>query len=55
VVVVLVTGPKVRGFKLGRGQCSFMGDKNSTTCFGGEVKASVPCRKILRRVKIPRV
>jgi hypothetical protein len=25
----------------------------STTSFGGEVKPSVPCRKILRRIKDP--
>jgi hypothetical protein len=25
----------------------------STTSFGGEVKPSVPCRKVLRRIKKP--
>jgi hypothetical protein len=37
VVSVLATGPKVRGFKPGRG-CS-------TPSFGGEVKPSDPCRR----------
>jgi hypothetical protein len=42
VVSVLATGPKVRGFKPGRG----WGDKiHSTPSFGGEVKPSVPCRR----------
>jgi hypothetical protein len=51
---VLATGPKVRGFKPGRGQWIFKGDKiRSTTSFGGEVKPSLPCRKILRHVKDP--
>jgi hypothetical protein len=51
-ISVLATGPKVRGLKPGRG------DKFSrtikiriTTSFGGEVKPSVPCRKILRHSK----
>jgi hypothetical protein len=50
---VLATGPKDRGFKPGRGQWIFKGDKiRSTTSFGGEVKPSLPCRKILH-VKDP--
>jgi hypothetical protein len=41
---MLATGPKVRGFKPGRGQWIFKGDKiRSMTSFGGEVKSSVPC------------
>jgi hypothetical protein len=45
VVIVLVIGPKIRGFKPGR--------IRGTPSFGGEVKPSVPCRKILRHVKDP--
>jgi hypothetical protein len=46
VVSVLATGPKVRGFKPGRGRWIFKGDKiRSTPSFGGEVKPSVPCRR----------
>jgi hypothetical protein len=38
VVSVLATGPKVRGFKPGRGRRIFKGDKiRSTPSFGGEV------------------
>jgi hypothetical protein len=51
--IVLAILPKVRGFKRGREQWIFESDKKirSTTFFGGEVKLSVPCRKILRHVK----
>jgi hypothetical protein len=48
VVSVLATGPKVRGFKPGRGRWIwiFKDDKiRSTPFFGGEVKPSVPCRR----------
>jgi hypothetical protein len=53
-VVALVIELNVRGFKPGRGQWILMTIKiRSTTFFGGEVKPSVPCRKILRNVKDP--
>jgi hypothetical protein len=53
VVSVLATGPKVRGFKPGQGREDFKGDKiRSTPSFGGEVKPSVPCRR-LRHIKEP--
>jgi hypothetical protein len=43
---VLATGPKVRGFKPGRGDGFLRVIKiRSTTSFGGEVKPSVPCRR----------
>jgi hypothetical protein len=46
VVSVLATGPKVRGFKPGRGRWILRVIKyRSTTSFGGEVKPSVPCRR----------
>jgi hypothetical protein len=52
VVIVLVVGLKLRGFKTGRGRWICKGNKiGSTTSFGGEVKPSAPCRKILRHVK----
>jgi hypothetical protein len=54
MAIVLATGPKVRGFKLGRERCIFNGNKNrSTTSFGEEVKPSAPCCKILLHVKDP--
>jgi hypothetical protein len=52
MVIVLAIGPKVIVFKPSPGRWNFMGDKSSTF-FGGEVKPSVPCRKILRKVKGP--
>jgi hypothetical protein len=46
--------PKVRGFKPGRGQWIFKGDKiSSTTSFRGEVKPSVPCRRFTVCYKNP--
>jgi hypothetical protein len=46
VASVLATGPKVRGFKPGRGMMDFKRDKiRSTPSFGGEVKPSDPCRR----------
>jgi hypothetical protein len=52
LVIVLATGPKVRGFKLGIRRWTFKGDKiRSTTSFEGEGVA--PCRKILQQLKIP--
>jgi hypothetical protein len=51
MVIVLATGPKVRGFKPGRKRCFFKGEKIRSTSFGGEVKPSVSCRKILRHAE----
>jgi hypothetical protein len=55
MVIVRAIGPKVSGFKPGREQCIFKGDKKSRSrnSFGGEVKPSAPCRKILWHVKNP--
>jgi hypothetical protein len=55
VVSRLAIGPNVRGFKADRGRWIFNGDKKifSAPSFGGEVKPSVPCHKILRHVKNP--
>jgi hypothetical protein len=54
VVIVFANGPKVRGFKPGRGRWIWKVIKiRCTTSFGGEVKPSAPCRKILRHVKDP--
>jgi hypothetical protein len=52
MVSVLDIGPKVRGFKLGRGDGFLRAIKIlSTPSFGGEVKPSAPCRNILRNVE----
>jgi hypothetical protein len=52
VVTMVATRLKVRGFKPGRGLWIFKDDTiRSTTSFGGKIKQSVPCRKILRHVK----
>jgi hypothetical protein len=54
VVIVLATGPKVRGFKPGRDDGFLRVIKfRSTPFFGWDVKPKVPCRKILRHVKDP--
>jgi hypothetical protein len=54
VVSVLAIGPKVCGFRLGRGRWIFKGEKiRSTPPFGGEVKPPASYRKILRHVKEP--
>jgi hypothetical protein len=54
VVIVVATGPKVRGFKPGRGDGFLRAIKiRSTPSFGGEVKLETPCRNILRHVKEP--
>jgi hypothetical protein len=54
VVIVLVTGPNVCGFKPGKRRWIFKGDKSpNTTYFGGKVKPPVHCSKILRHVKNP--
>jgi hypothetical protein len=52
MVSVLSILPKVRGFKLGR-HSGFLGaiEMRSAPSFGGEVKLSAPCRKILQDVK----
>jgi len=43
---VLAFGTQVRGFKPGRSRPIFKGEKIlSTPSFGGEVKASLPCRR----------
>jgi hypothetical protein len=56
VVIVLVIEPKVRSIKPGEGDGFIMVIKiRITTSFGGEVKPSVPCRKMLRSVKISHV
>jgi hypothetical protein len=53
VVSVLATGPKVRGFKAGRGDGFLRAIQIRSTVFlGGAVKPSAPCRKILRHVKV---
>jgi hypothetical protein len=52
MVSVLAVGPKVLGFKLGRGYGYLRAMKiRSTTYFGGQVKPLFPCRKILLHVK----
>jgi hypothetical protein len=52
VVSVLAIGPRVVGFKPGRGDGFFKGDEMcSTLYFGGEVKPSSLYRKILWHVK----
>jgi hypothetical protein len=52
MVSVHVTRPNVCGFKLGRGDKYLKGIKiHITPSFGGEVKPSIACRKILSHVK----
>jgi hypothetical protein len=47
-------GPKVRGFKSGRGQWIFKSDKiRNTISFGGEVKPSAPVVKFYDMLKNP--
>jgi hypothetical protein len=54
LVSVLVTGPRGRGFKHGRGDGFVRAIKiRSTSSFGWEVKSEAPYRKILRHVKDP--
>jgi hypothetical protein len=52
MVSVLVIGPKVRVFMSGRHD-SFLTETKirNTPSFGGKLKPSTPCRKILRHVK----
>jgi hypothetical protein len=53
VVSVLATGPEGRGFEPGQGYGILREIKiRSTHSFGWEIKPEVPCRKILRHVKI---
>jgi hypothetical protein len=53
MVIVLVTEPKVFGFKPGQERLIFKGGKtHSTPTFGGEVKPEFPCRKVLLHVKV---
>jgi hypothetical protein len=52
VLIELNIGPKVRGFKLGRGDEFLRAIPiRSTHSFGWEVKPLDACRKILRNVK----
>jgi hypothetical protein len=52
VVNVIASGPKVRGFKPGRGDGFLRAIKiGSAISFGGEVKSGAPCRSILQHVK----
>jgi hypothetical protein len=52
VVSVLAIGPKARGFKPVEDDSRLMAIQfRSTTFFGGEVKPSVVCRKILLHVR----
>jgi hypothetical protein len=52
VVIVLATGPKVRGFKPGRGRRTLRAIKISRTpSFGEKLKPEVPYRRILLHVK----
>jgi hypothetical protein len=54
VVSILDNGPEVRRFKPGRERRFIRAIKIiCTTSFGGKVKPSAPCRKILRHVKEP--
>jgi hypothetical protein len=53
VVSVLAIGPKVRGFKPGRGRLNFEGYKSPQHLCEMEVKPSAACYKILRNVKNP--
>jgi hypothetical protein len=53
MVSVLATGPKVRGFKAGRGDGCLRAIKiRSTSSLGGEIKPEALCRKVLRHVKV---
>jgi hypothetical protein len=55
MVNVLAVGPKVRGCRPGRGRWILRAIKiRSTTSFGEVIKPSVPYRKILWQVKVPR-
>jgi hypothetical protein len=52
MVIVLDIGPKVRGFKPERGNGFLKAIKIcSMPPFGGEVKPSAPCRKILGHIR----
>jgi hypothetical protein len=52
ICVVLAIGPIVRGNKPGRARWVFKGEKiPRTSSFGGEIKPSAQCHKILQHVK----
>jgi hypothetical protein len=52
MVSVPATGPKVRGFKPGRGNgCLRAIQIHRTLSFGEEVTPSAPCHKTLRHIK----
>jgi hypothetical protein len=53
VVIVLAIGPKVFGFKPGRGRWILRAINPYHDFFVREVKPSVPCRNVLRHVRIP--
>jgi hypothetical protein len=54
VVIVLVTAPMVRWFKLGRGLWIYKGDKiRSTIYLGGKLKPSAASLQIYGMLKIP--
>jgi hypothetical protein len=54
VISVFATGPRDRGFRLGRGDGFLRAIKiRSTPSLGWAVKVKVPCRKILLHVKDP--
>jgi hypothetical protein len=52
-VIVFVIGPKVHRLKPSWGRWILRAIIRSTNSFGGEIKPSAPCRKILRHVKNP--
>jgi hypothetical protein len=52
MVIMIAIGPKVRGFERGRGRWILRPIQiRSTTFFGGEIKPTIPCRKILQHIK----
>jgi hypothetical protein len=54
MISMLAVGPKDCGFKPGQGRLILGTIKiRNTPFFGGEVKPSASCRKILRHVKDP--
>jgi hypothetical protein len=56
MVSVLATGPKNRGFKPDRERRNSKGAKNPQQAFitfGGDVKPSVPCRRLYGMLEIP--
>jgi hypothetical protein len=54
LVSMFAIGPKVFGFKRGRGRWIFKSDKNlQHALLRKGIKSSTPCREILRYVKEP--